>query len=1155
MNIISKILKKFTKEKENVEFNLSYRNDYILISINNNGKRVLFSEIENNAILSLSESDIFDISEDNNNLILYYENVYDLDKEVKELLKLPSFMDNAVYIDNSSYFLNNNGVKFIYTITDGIDEYKVVYKNYIRNKNSNEKYFLEKDQYELIKLIDAYNKDASKNKLANEQYKLLSIIKEAAQKTNIILNEVLRKEDELIVLDKIELDFLSLNNNFLEVVPYSPELNEEQNEKLRDAFRNANNSQDFYILNIEKKIKIVVSNELKDALKIVKKNDSKISNRDFISRKSEIFESESENIEFNYGPRCLGLGYLNYRPSPPQNNSEVDWFHKEFPEILTDPIIRLKPKHLKILKDKLENQDTDIELEFETEEGIKKIIIPKEDLENEIVKLEKSIKEIYEYKSITMLNELIELAQNSPESDYFEYKGNYVINPKNINLIKNMRDSIKENEKEKVIKEKEKVLLLKDNILDLEYSENILKSTLGSVEIPQSLKKEILLLEHQKEGLAKMQSLYKSSKINGVLLCDDMGLGKTIQILSFLAWLKEKNEVTPSLLIMPTSLITNWYNIDSDKDKKGEIQKFFKEGTFKVAILEGKKTEEEIKRYTDFDIILSSYESLRLNHKETGKIKWKVVVCDEAQKMKNPKTLLTTAIKTQNIQFKIACSATPIENTLIDLWCLVDFVKPGLLKSQKHFEKEFLNQLKVKKLDIEKRKDINNKLKNLIENFYIRRTKDEKMPSDFPKKIVIYDRINPSKEQKEKMCELYELSSQGKTPLSIIQGLIMVCSHPLLVDKSEKIEMNSQRLIDSAHKLARIHNILSKIKEKNEKVIIFTKFKKMQDILKNVINYWYDIRVSIINGDIDTALRKKLLDEYRQKEGFNVIILSPEAAGVGLNIVEANHVIHYTRHWNPAKEEQATDRAYRIGQKKDVYVYYPIISEVKNFKENYERETFKTANEWIDSQIDEDVKDKSPEEKLNKIIIRKKKMLKDFFLASVSEFSDDDIRGFNEIQLDIEQNLKIESIDNLNPDDFEKFAIVLLEKEVKGSRGFVTPQSGDKGIDGLILSEKENILIQCKHTKKLDNKAVKDLNFGEAIYSKELNKKFNKLIIFTSTNDIAQNVIEYQKKYDDRVKIYNRSKIAELLKKHSIKPTEIYERDKRYTVEEIKKYI
>ena len=118
---------------------------------------------------------------------------------------------------------------------------------------------------------------------------------------------------------------------------------------------------------------------------------------------------------------------------------------------------------------------------------------------------------------------------------------------------------------------------------------------------------KINLFEHQEEGVLKMQSLYKSSKINGLLLCDDMGLGKTIQILTFLAWLKENKEITPSLIVMPTSLITNWYNQDDDKDKMGEIQKFFNPDTFKVAILDGKKSSDEILKLNNFDIHLNRF--------------------------------------------------------------------------------------------------------------------------------------------------------------------------------------------------------------------------------------------------------------------------------------------------------------------------------------------------------------------------------------------------------------------------------------------------------------------------------------------------------------------------------------------------------------------
>ena len=602
----------------------------------------------------------------------------------------------------------------------------------------------------------------------------------------------------------------------------------------------------------------------------------------------------------------------------------------------------------------------------------------------------------------------------------------------------------------------------------------------------------------------------------------------------------------PSLLIMPTSLITNWY----DEKNIGEIQKFFLDDTFKVKILDGKKSREEIAELRNYDLVLTSYESLRINHKETGYIEWKVVVCDEAQKMKNPKTLLTTAIKTQNALFKIACSATPIENTVVDLWCLTDFVKPGLLESQKDFEQKYMKPLSSNDINDEKRQEINNKLSDLLGEFYLRREKEKVLSSDFPKKIVIYDKIKPSSQQEE---IIENLKNTGKAALAVIQGMIMTCSHPQLVDRDvDEVPLGSEEsLIEEAYKLAHIHTILTKVKEKNEKSIIFTKYRKMQKILWNVIKYWFEIEVGIINGDADKSARRRVLDEFRKKEGFNVIILSPEAAGVGLNIVEANHVIHYTRHWNPAKEEQATDRAYRIGQKKDVYVYYPIISNV----ESIEREEYHTVDEWIKKQLEVDMTDSSPEEKLNRIIVKKKRMLKDFFLTCGGEFDDDMAKEFAAMSNEVEKDLSIEVIDNIAHQEFEKLAVVLLEKEYNSKYGLVTVGSGDKGIDGLIFSEKGNILIQAKHTKRLDANAAKELFYGEKIYSKTLNRSFPKLIVFTSAskNNISEDIKKMEK--DGEIEIYHREKLTELLNKYPTKITELIDKNKRYSIEDIKSYI
>ena len=1157
MGLIEKLFKRTKEKDKKLKFSLKYKEKYIEIGLKLGDEIVLLKDLKGEIDVSnLSKNDLFEIDSNGDKLLLEYNEIYNLDRLTLRLLKLPKFFPGLVYIDNKGYF-GSSKVEFEYNISSGMDKYIIVNENYIESVSNPEKYILTKEQYELIKLIDQYNNDFNKNKETNEQYRMLNAIKDVSHKTNLLLNETMKKEDDLLLLENIELDFLESDEDYLEVVPQSSQLSKEQNENLRKVFKSANLSQDFYLLNIDnKRVKVVVNKELKDALKVVKSNE-KISKKDFVKRESQIFDNIiSEKVEFNYGPRVIGLGYLNYRPSPAPNISEMDWFSKEFPKIMTDIPIILKPEHLSYMQDKFNNLEDfeETELKFDVEGDEKKLFISKENLANEIKKLENSIKEITDYNKAKTLDEIIEIAEaDNYSQDYIAYKGNY-IRKFDKEVAEQYRDDLREIEIEKrenkknTTKDQEKVLLPKDNIETLDYTEDIEKIKEEKVELPNSLRysEGIELKEHQKEGLLRIQSLYKKSNVNGLLLCDDMGLGKTIQILSFLAWLKEKEALRPSLLIMPTSLITNWY----DEKNIGEIQKFFLDDTFKVKILDGKKSREEIAELRNYDLVLTSYESLRINHKETGYIEWKVVVCDEAQKMKNPKTLLTTAIKTQNALFKIACSATPIENTVVDLWCLTDFVKPGLLESQKDFEQKYMKPLSSNDINDNKRREINNKLSDLLGEFYLRREKEKVLSSDFPKKIVIYDKIKPSSQQEE---IIENLKNTGKAALAVIQGMIMTCSHPQLVDRDvDEVPLGSEEsLIEEAYKLAHIHTILTKVKEKNEKAIIFTKYRKMQKILWNVIKYWFDIEIGIINGDADKASRRRVLDDFRKKEGFNAIILSPEAAGVGLNIVEANHVIHYTRHWNPAKEEQATDRAYRIGQKKDVYVYYPIISNV----ESIEREEYNTVDEWIKKQLEVDMTDSSPEEKLNRIIVKKKRMLKDFFLTCGGEFDDDMAKEFAAMSNGVEKDLSIEVIDNIAHQEFEKLAVVLLEKEYNSKYGLVTVESGDKGIDGLIFSEKGNILIQAKHTKRLDTNAAKELFYGEKIYSKTLKRSFPKLIVFTSASksNISEDIKKMEK--DGEIEIYHREKLTELLNKYPTKITELLDKDVRYSIEDIKRYI
>jgi len=1026
--------------------NTDFLDDFIKINVLKNNKNISVVEYNNEIYDFFIESDIFEISKDKLYIKLNYENIYEIEQEYFDFFNLPKYFNGYIKIKNDANFLNKNGVKFEYEIFDDESKFIKYYPNIVQSYKNGSKQLLPKEQFELLCNIDNYNKGEN-NKIPSEQYKLLNSIKETSLKTSILLNETLSKKEEIEIIDNITIDFIKNEKGNFDLVPLIEGFTEEENRALQEEFKNKNYGKDFYTVNINgKEKKIIFNTILKKDVNNIKKNKAEVTLNELVEGDIGI-DLVSENIEFNFGPRVKGLGFLPYRPSPPSNVSDVDWFNLEFPAIFHDEgSIKLKPKDLEYMEKKLDELKEDNEkivLELLTEEGIKKINIDKENLNNEIKKLKRAIIDFTKISNKKKLQEVLNLMKNS-DDEYIEYEGKYIKNEENIDIIEEYIQN-KENV-EKKEKNKKEVLLIKDNLEENEYKEEIeLEKYIINFEKPTALKVD--LYKHQIEGVSKLQYLYKKSKINGMLLCDDMGLGKTIQILTFLAWIKEKYELKTTLIILPTSLIENWID---------EMKKFFIEETFSYEIMQGKETKEKISKYNNIDIVLTTYESLRINHITTGFIKWKVIICDEAQKIKNPKTLITTAIKSQNAEFKIACSATPIENTLEDLWCIADFVKPGLLGNLKDFRKEYILKRSSEEIDL---KELNEQLNNILTNYYIRRTKDEVLKdNNFPKKIIKYQEVKISKKQNEILEEFYRQKDNGQSALPIIQGMLMNCSHPRLVyNEEELLQEDVNIFLEEAYKLKSIKSILDLVYLKKEKAIIFTKFRKMQEILSKTINYWFKFKPKIINGDYESSIRRNILKEFREKEGFNIIILSPEAAGVGLNIVEANHVIHYTRHWNPAKEEQATDRAYRIGQTKNVFVYYPVVS---FSKEDIKETTFNNPNEWIDRHILEDVTNKSPEEKLNKIIIRKKRLLRDFFFSAIIDTTDTDQKEFlNDVK--DSSYLTITSVDSIiEPLKFETLATILIEKEYNG-KGYVTVKSGDAGIDGIVFSEKGNILIQA----------------------------------------------------------------------------------------------
>lgn len=398
--------------------------------------------------------------------------------------------------------------------------------------------------------------------------------------------------------------------------------------------------------------------------------------------------------------------------------------------------------------------------------------------------------------------------------------------------------------------------------------------------------------------------LYGMNKLNfGVCLADDMGLGKTIEVLSFLDKYKEENGKNV-LLIVPASLIENW---------KHEIKKFTPKLDYFV--LKGNKNITNGKS-NSFLTITTYQTAAKSDYLDT--INWDLIILDEAQAIKNYETITTRKIKSLKSRMRIALTGTPIENNLLNLWSIFDFINPGLLGTRKQF-KEFSKTLET---DVEQFKN----LKVLIEPFILRRLKSDKsIINDLPEKIETDVYINLTKNQiilyKNRIDELEqqmnasksEFEAKGKV-LNAIMSLKQICNHP-----SQYLGKMDYQLEESG-KFVELKNICENIFEKREKVLVFTQFKEIIPALNNMLKDIFKIEGYCIDGDTTLSVRDKYVNSF-QNDDIPYMILSVKTGGVGLNLTAAQNVIHFDRWWNPAVEDQATDRTYRIGQKENVSVF------------------------------------------------------------------------------------------------------------------------------------------------------------------------------------------------------------------------------------------
>ncbi len=451
------------------------------------------------------------------------------------------------------------------------------------------------------------------------------------------------------------------------------------------------------------------------------------------------------------------------------------------------------------------------------------------------------------------------------------------------------------------------------NIQKNEYYKNMISQIEDrqidlSTKIPPKLNAE--LRTYQKIGYKWLRTL-EQYKMGGIL-ADDMGLGKTIQLLAVILSYVQKNKgnVKPSIIICPSSLALNWYN---------EIQKFT--STLKALVISGdylerKRKIEEIGKY---QVIITSYDSLKRDIDLYKNYCFKYVVADEAQYIKNNNTKNSKAIKTINAETKFALTGTPIENSLSELWSIFDFIMPGYLYKYKKF-KELYETPIIK----EQNEDVMNKLKKQIEPFVLRRTKGEVL-TELPDKTVTILNNEMSEEQyniymsymaqarKEIMSQI-DINGFEKSQikiLSLLMRLRQICCHPKLFLREYEGESS---------KLNQCIEIIQDAVLGGHKILLFSSYTSMFEIIEEKLKN-IGVKYLKLTGQTRVGERIELVDKFNTDENIKVFLISLKAGGTGLNLTGADMVIHYDPWWNLSAENQATDRTYRIGQKRNVQVY------------------------------------------------------------------------------------------------------------------------------------------------------------------------------------------------------------------------------------------
>lgn len=810
--------------------------------------------------------------------VVPFESVYLLDEDERNLLGVPPIYDKGIRLRGEG-LLNSSDFSYRIELLSHIPDGDML--SYERQENilmvEGRYKLLSIEQWQLFNEIAQYNKLCNEEKTTNNNLCVFARIKALAQSANCQLDSYLENEN-VYAPKQVQLEIGRDGGDFTIL----PKVDIENEEKFTSTFDRQRRVLDVYPVQNEngERTRIVLTKEQKDSLGALKSRKCRFQSReeiqDIVEHPTEYFDPEQFDLKEFYSDRVIEIGVYKPKFYPFISPYQSCWIAGATVETPANGTCRLSIK---------------------TEQDL-------EELQNSIATATETKKDFVIFRDTDLdiddARYLADLAERQLKS------------PK-----KPVQD-----------KSEKRVLIIEENAEDLGY-----KAKMGIIETGNRytlfannrLAEGFSLKEHQQQGVAWLQHMYKC-KANGCLMADDMGLGKTLQILYFIDWHSQAYPGhKPYLIVAPISLLENW---------EMEYQRFFPTSPMKMTRLTSKDVPRKfdkpaIDSIQNMDIVLTNYDSLRLCQLNFCAVEFDVVVLDEAQNIKTPGTLKTNAAKALKGKFKVAMTGTPVENTLVDLWSIMDFCVPGLLGNAREFAKQYQSPLKDKDTDLE---TMGNELHDRLGIYFIRRMKID-VAKELPQKHEIKKSVEMPIVQShmyEKVVSDYRKGIQPSM-LQTIYGIRTVSEHPYLYDGT-LLSRDTEELCRTSARLDATIEFLDEIKVRNEKVIIFVERKESQRMLQKMVHERYGIVAKIINGDMPSLCtvsngrqtRQSAIDSFQSVVGFNVIIMSPIAAGMGLNVTGANHVIHFSRHWNPAKENQATDRAYRIGQTKDVYVYYPM---------------------------------------------------------------------------------------------------------------------------------------------------------------------------------------------------------------------------------------